>query len=675
LKFDIIIGEIILIKLAKGLDFCQFESVSGTQIVCSYNKKSIRVKNSNIVLPTGLVPKSDQELQTFKNDCQALVEEIDLETIWEVVENENQSFTLNEITNIYFPTSGDSKYNTAMAIALDKDKYYFKFSNYKYLPNKSAQVETFKDFHQKSTENEKAIISLLSAMFKNILPEKLETSQQAFLHHLKQYAIYGEDYKNKQIIKPFFSKLKLDKSIQQTIFNLLVSTNIFNINEPVELYKIGEINSPNTSWISEIDCKTSNLSTSDRLNLKEADIITIDDKDTKERDDGFSIKKTDKGFEFGIHISDTSTLIKPDSILDKSARNNGSSIYLPEKTIPMLPSQFITDFGSLDPSKTRLGLSLLINTDLNYGIESWRIVPSIISAKKSMTYEQANLALNQIENSDHYTILHLWNFSKKQMCLRKQNGAVNFQTQEINIKVTLEAKIEVTLLNTRLDSRMLVSEMMILFNSLAAKFFVENNIPAIYRHQSYPNLNDYSNTDFQQVSENEISKNYYLIRNLPPTKLTGEPLPHYSLGLPSYIQITSPLRRYTDMLLQRQIIHFITYGKFLYCKDVLEHLAFGTYSRVKDIKVVERQRQKYWLIKYLENAINNRDSSTRYLSYSAIVIEKSNYGTKSLVQIIQLGFRQRINLPSYCEIGDEITLNLMGVDTWHRTAKFQVNTG
>jgi len=127
--------------------------------------------------------------------------------------------------------------------------------------------------------------------------------------------------------------------------------------------------------------------------------------------------------------------------------------------------------------------------------------------------------------------------------------------------------------------------------------------------------------------------------------------------------------------LQRQIIHFITYGKFLYCKDVLEHLAFGTYSRVKDIKVVERQRQKYWLIKYLENVLNNRDCSVRHLSYSAIVLEKSNYGKKSLVQIIQLGFRQRINIPSYCEIGDEITLNLMGVDTWHRTAKFQVNTG
>ena len=102
----------------------------------------------------------------------------------------------------------------------------------------------------------------------------------------------------------------------------------------------------------------------------------------------------------------------------------------------------------------------------------------------------------------------------------------------------------------------------------------------------------------------------------------------------NYIQITSPLRRYTDMLLQRQIVHFINYGKFLYPQDTLENLAFGTYSRVKDIKLLERQRQKYWLIKYLENTLNNQDSSTRHLPYSAVVIEKSNYGTKSLVQII-----------------------------------------
>ena len=261
------------------------------------------------------------------------------------------------------------------------------------------------------------------------------------------------------------------------------------------------------------------------------------------------------------------------------------------------------------------------------------------------------------------------------MWLRKQNGAVSFHTQEINVKVTAETRVEVTLLNPRLDSRLLVSEMMILFNSLAAKFFVENHIPAIYRHQSYPSLNDYSDTEFQQASKNEISKNYYLVRNLPQTKLTGEPLPHYSLGLPNYIQITSPLRRYTDMLLQRQIVHFINYSKFLYSQDTLEHFAFSTYSRVKNIKLVEKQRQKYWLIKYLENVLNNRDCSVRHLSYSAIVLEKSNYGKKSLVQIIELGFRQRITIPSYCEIGDEITLNLMGIDTWHKTARFQVNMG
>ena len=675
MKFDITIGEIILVRLARELALCQFERTVDNQVVCSYNKKPIRVRQSNIILPTRFVPKSDYELQAFANDCQNLSKKIDLESIWAVVERENKPFTLNEITDLYFPSSSDSICHTAIAILLDKDKYYFKFTDNKYLPNRPSEVKTIKDLHQKSIENEKDITCLLTTMSQSILPKKLTASQQMFLAHLKQYAIHGEDYKNKHVIKPFLLKLKSDKSIQHTIFDLLVATKIFNAHEPVELHKIGEVSSPKPSWISEIGSKNSTLLNSDRLNLVATEIITIDDEHTEERDDALSIKATDKKFEFGIHISDPSTLINPNTVLDKSARNNGSSIYFPEKTIPMLPSQFIKEFGSLDPSKPRLGLSLLIKTDLNYKIESWRIAPSVISTSKSMTYEQASLALNHTENSAHQMMLHLWNFSKKQMCSRKQNGAINLQTQEMNIKVHSNSEIEITVLNSRLDSRVMVSELMILFNSLAAKFFVENHIPAIYRHQPSPNLNNDSDFDLKQASKNEVSRNYYLVRKLPQTKLTAEPLPHYSLGLQNYIQITSPLRRYSDMLLQRQIVNFICYGEILYSQENLENLSFGTYTRIKDIKSVERERQRYWLIKYLENALNDSGSSMRHLCYTAVVLEKSNYGMKSLVQIIEFGFRQRINLPSHCQIGDEISLNLISVDTWHRTARFQFKKG
>ena len=127
-------------------------------------------------------------------------------------------------------------------------------------------------------------------MSQNILPEKLTSSQKIFLTHLKQYAIHGEDYKNKHVIKPFFLKLNSDKSIQHTVFDLLVATNIFNKHEPVELQKIGGINSPDISWISEIDSEISTLLNSSRLNLAKTDIVTIDDQNTKERDDGFSVK-------------------------------------------------------------------------------------------------------------------------------------------------------------------------------------------------------------------------------------------------------------------------------------------------------------------------------------------------------------------------------------------------
>ena len=675
--FDITIGEIVLVKLSKSLVLCQFQRVLGSQIVCIYGNKSIRIRETNIVTGTRYIPKSDCELQTFKNDCEGLVEKIDIEAIWNLVDGQSESFALKDLVNLYFSEPHSPKEIAAMAILLNKDKYYFKFSKNRYFPNSQSQVLKIKEFHHQTMENKKVISNLLSAMLKNTMPAKLDNSQEAFLNHLKKYAVHGEDYKNKDAIKPFLPMLKIsNKPNQQKIFDMLVSTKVFGINEPIELHKIGEISRPCDNWVLDIESKSRELLHANRLNLLKTEAITVDDENTKERDDAFSISTTATGFEVGIHISDPASLINPNTILDISARKNGSSIYLPEKTIPMLPNEFINKFGSLDLSKPRPGLSLIINTSLNYKIEQWRFVPSIITATKSLSYEQASQALKENTNCHHDTLLHLRNFSEKQRRLREQNGAVNFQTQEMDIRVSSETQIQVKVLNNRLDSRVLVSEIMILFNSLAAEFFSENKIPALYRHQPCPSqYNQADNDNLYQASRNEISKNHYLVHNLPQTKLTVESLPHYSLGVRSYIQISSPLRRYADMLLQRQIIHFLTYNKYLYSQEEIEHFVFSTFSRIKDIKLVERQREKYWFMKYLENRIKNCESSKHPITYQAIVLETNSSGGKSLVQIIEFGFKQRINLPSSYKIGDQITLKLIDVNTWHRTARFHIASG
>ena len=672
MAFDI--GEIILVKLSKDLIFCQFDKISDSQIVCIYGNKSIRVRATNVIVSTKFIPKSDSELQTFKLACKNLSEEIDINSIWNLVVCQGTSFALTELASLYFSEPNSPKEPAAMAILLDKDKYYFTISKNRYFPNTQSQVLQLKRSHSKMMENKRAITSLLSAMIKGSMLEKLNSPQRDFIDHLKKYAVYGEDYKNKDTVKPFLPMLKeSNKPNQQKIFDMLVSTKVFKANEPIELHKIGEIDIPSDTWIIDVQSKSTELLDTNKLNLLNHEFLTIDDENTKEKDDSLSISKTATGFEIGIHISDPGSLINPDSILDNSARRNGSSIYLPEKTIPMLPNKFINKFGSLDSSTPRIGLSLIINTSLNYTIEQWQFVPSIISEVESLSYEEASRALKENSHDHHSTLFHLKNFSEQQRRLREQNGAINVQTQEMDIRVSLETQIEINVLNNRLDSRILVSEMMILFNSLAAKFFAANKIPALYRHQSFPNQLDQTNIhNLYQTSGEEISKNYHLLRSLPQTKLTAEPLPHYSLGVPCYIQITSPLRRYADMVLQRQIIYFLNHNKFLYSKDEIEYSVFSTVSRIKDIKLLERQRQKYWLMKYLENRIKNCGSSKYPLTYPAIVLEANADSSKSLVQITQFGFRQRINLPSYYQIGDEVILNLMSVDTWNRTARFQV---
>ena len=93
MEFDIAIGEIILVRLAKELALCRFERTKDKQIFCSYNQKPLRIRQSNIRLATRFVPKSDYEFQTFKNDCQTLAEKIDIESIWAILEGKNKALT------------------------------------------------------------------------------------------------------------------------------------------------------------------------------------------------------------------------------------------------------------------------------------------------------------------------------------------------------------------------------------------------------------------------------------------------------------------------------------------------------------------------------------------------------------------------------------------------------
>ena len=167
MEFDIASGEIILVKLAKELALCQFERTQDNQVFCLYKQKTLRVRKSNIVIATKFIHKSDYEFQTFKNNCQNLVEKIDIESLWQILENQNKPFTLHEITDLYFSEKYDAKSIASMAMLLYQDKYYFTYSNDKYLPNIASDVQKIKDFHRKSIEDKEDIINDLSQALEN----------------------------------------------------------------------------------------------------------------------------------------------------------------------------------------------------------------------------------------------------------------------------------------------------------------------------------------------------------------------------------------------------------------------------------------------------------------------------------------------------------------------------
>lgn len=264
--------------------------------------------------------------------------------------------------------------------------------------------------------------------------------------------------------------------------------------------------------------------------------FTIDSADCKDMDDAVSIEKTNNGYLLGVHIADVSAYVRPNSNLDDEALERATSIYLPGLTVPMLPGVYTNDLCSLVPNQERNTMSVFINLDENAEIVDFEICKSKIISRVKGVYKEINsiiegCATQEIEKK--YEDLHdelqlMLSLSEKLKDLRIKNGATI--TNNSTPIITVEDNQINVIANPRGKSEQLIEEFMIVANHVVSRFMIENNIPAIFRIQK------------EQGTYAEYS-------NLLDR--------HAELALNSYCHFTSPIRRYSDLMVHRYIGYFL----------------------------------------------------------------------------------------------------------------------
>jgi exoribonuclease-2 len=342
---------------------------------------------------------------------------------------------------------------------------------------------------------------------------------------------------------------------------------------------------------------TDTFKDSGRVDLTHLNTITIDGQSTLDFDDALSFETRDDHFLVGIHISDVAQYIKKDDLLDREARSRGSSIYMPDNRISMAPPLLAEHRLSLKKGHLRPAISTMVKISLSGDIISYDIFPSIIRVDQQLSYFEANISAEEGQ-----AIAALHDIATRFRETRMSQGAIQITLPEINVWLDESGAPMVNRVNRESPGRMLIAEMMILSNWLSARFLAENKTPAIFRSQPKPKdriLKNGTGTLFQNWMQRKLL-NRFVLR-------TG-PEQHCGLGLDAYVTATSPIRKYFDLVTQRQL-RAVLGLETAYTEKEIEEIIGQLAQPMADVGRIQFRRNRFWLLKHLEGRIGEKEEA------------------------------------------------------------------
>ena len=321
-----------------------------------------------------------------------------------------------------------------------------------------------------------------------------------------------------------------------------------------------------------------------RKDLRDEMIFTIDGDDTRDIDDAISIEKMRNGhYKLGVHIADVSYYVKEGSPLDVSAMDRGTSVYLVDRVIPMLPHELSNGICSLNPNVDRLAISCVMEFDTNGKQVDYDIFPSVIRSRKQMTYKNVNSILEKNVVPEGYeefadTLRTMEEFACILRKMKENRGYIDFDVDEAKILVDENCVPTDVVLRDRGKGEMLIEDFMIAANECVATHVYFMNLPFIYRVHEIPkeekirsylsfigtlgyqipgDIKDFKPKSMQKLIKYLSDKKEYkilstlLLRSMQKAVYKPENLGHYGLASKCYTHFTSPIRRYPDTTVHR----------------------------------------------------------------------------------------------------------------------------
>jgi exoribonuclease II len=578
-----------------NIALCTQDEVTRLHLLTPANREvNLPLKRALLVSRAALstqAPRAEllQKLKKTEEVRNRLKEKVNVRELWELVKDEQESFDHQYLAQLCFGENVTEDHVSALVRALFDDKVHFKMKEDRFFPVSGEKIEQVQKQKEEEALREKKL-GEGSAWLKNVLDnQEVEPPpcREEILQTLVDLALYEEEGPGAKFGKELLQKAggyKIEEARQ-----LLVRLGIWGEDENLDILRFQIPTLFSGEALEEAErLRGIEFGAEGRQDLRHLSVFTIDGPLTRDFDDALSIEVEGDKIHLGIHIADVAGVVPAKSRLDDDAFQRGSSVYLPCRQIPMFPPALSQETLSLKEGCDRWAVSLLSRLDMEGNLIDFEFVPSLIRVKKRYTYEEVNE--HHIHESAFQAMLQLSHALRQR---RVEAGALLLTLPELAVTIGEKGCISIEKIDQDSPSRMVVAECMILHNQLVGRFARDHQVPVLYRSQNGPS---------ERLPAEGLDYVYYVFkqrRKLTPLTISAEPKTHSGLGVDVYTQASSPIRRYFDLLVQRQLRSFLVSGTPCYNSEDLEQKRMALEPILRDVEKMNRNRTRYWLYKYL----------------------------------------------------------------------------
>ena len=620
--------------------------------------------------------------------------EVDVELLWQSVGTRQRELNPSELAELFFAETTPEA-ESAVFRALSEDNLFFKRKGAQFLPKTEEQVSSERTRRQRQRAREEFrehVVKVLEQLLKKNtdIPEESGVILDRIQNWLR--------FKTGDEIGLILEEIAGAAKARDAAYDILLRAG--RVDPTLDRFLVTAGIDPHFSptLIEAAAQLTPYTHIPARLDYQDAPAFTIDDEDTREVDDALTVRWEGDEIVVGIHIADVSAFVTKGDILDAEASRRSSTIYLPSITVPMFPEHLSTDLASLRTAVPRPAFTVEVRFDKQANRAGYRIALSTIHVQKRLSYDEAD----QIIESDP-ALYTLHRIAKQLRDARSNRGAITFRRAELKIRVKGD-EIQITKINPNSPSRFVVSEMMILANGLAADFASVNSIPVIYRTQEpreplaventlrpaldavdstktapwirhdpqrdlkSPALDGVDSTGRLRGSDITPSGTYKAVEALAferlrktfkRSRLSLTPGLHSGLGLGAYTQASSPIRRYADLVTQRQFTAMLSGVPVPYGREELLQILAAAETAEQEIRAIEDRSTNYWLLEYLARY-------KRGESLAAVVLDP-----KGNIELQDYYLRGRVSGPVKLRPGEMVDVRIETIDPAKGEVRFR----